>query len=377
MLSIKKVETKKDLKKFINFQYAIYKDSKHFVPPLKMDRYKLINSQKNPFFKENDADFFLCMDNNKVVGRIAAIENKRYNEIHNDNSGFFGFYESVNQDDVSHLLLSTVEEWSKNKGFDKIYGPLNPHFNDDSPGFLVQGFDDDPVMLLAYTHPYYLKQMESNGYFKAKDLESYWVKATEVQNLDKMERIIEKSKKRHNIHIRPIDMKNFDTEYLIIQDIFNKAWEKNWGQIPLTQADFEYIASDLKSLVHTDFVQIAFKDQTPIGMTVSFPDINELIKPLNGSLFNLKALKFFKYLITKKINVSRIRIFILGVLPEYDHTGATAALYLETTKASLKHNIIGGEMAWILEDNEKMIKAAKMLGGTLAKTYRIFEKNIN
>jgi hypothetical protein len=377
MLKIVKVENKKQLDDFINFQYEIYKDSEHFVPPLKMDRYKLINPEKNPFFKENDSAFYLCYEDNKIVGRVAAIENKRYNDYHDDNAGFFGFFESINNVEVAKLLIQTAKDWNIKKGRSKIYGPVNPHLNDDSPGFLVKGFDDDPVMLLAYTHEYYLNLMDQIGLKKAKDLHSFWVEAQGVKNIDKMERIIEKSKKRHNITIRPINMKNFETEYLIIQDIFNKAWEKNWGQIPLTNEDFEYIASDLKSLVHTDFLQLAFKDDIPIGMTVSFPDVNEMIKPMKGSLITLKALPFIKYILTKKVNVKRIRIFILGILPEYDHTGATAALYLQTTLAARKHGVIGGEMAWILEDNDKMIKAAEMLGGQLVKTYRIFEDKLN
>lgn len=377
MLRIVKVDNKKQLKEFINFQYEIYKNETHFVPPLKMDRYKLINPDKNPFFKHNRSDFFICYKDSTIVGRIAAIENVRYNEIHQEKSSFFGFFECINDNEVAELLINTAKDWGREKGYNHIYGPVNPHLNDDSPGFLVKGFEDDPVMLLAYTHKYYLDLAEHCGLKKAKDLHSYWVEAQAVKNIDKMNRVIEKSKKRHNISIRPVDMKNFEKEYLIIQDIFNKAWEKNWGQIPLTDEDFEYIASDLKSLVHTDFVQIAYKDDQAIGMTVSFPDVNEMIKDMKGSLFTFKAWKFIKYILTKKINVRRIRIFILGVLPEFDHTGATAALYLQTTLASQKHGVQGGEMAWILEDNDKMIKAAQMLGGEHVKTYRIYESEIN
>ena len=373
MVEVVKVENKKQKDAFINFQYNIYKDSPNFVPPLKMDRYKLLDDQKNPFFKENDSALFLAYKNGEIVGRIAAIENKRHNETHNDTAGFFGFYESINDVEVAKALVDTAISWNKEKGYTKVIGPVNPHLNDDSPGFLLKGHDDDNIMLLAYTQPYYITLMESIGLEKAKDLYSYWVNTDEIKGEAKLKSVFEKVKKRHNITIRPINMKNFDEEYLIVQDIFNKAWENNWGQTPLTEEDFKYIASDLKSLVNTDFVLLAFKGDTPIGMAAAFPDVNEIFKGMKGSLFSLGLFRFLKYLVTKSAGIKRLRIFILGVLPEYENTGATAGLYMELINNARKGGFIGGEMAWILEDNVKMNKAAESFGAELVKTYRLYE----
>lgn len=375
-MQIIEVKNAADKKRFIEFQYDLYKGDPHFVPPLRMDRKKLLDENKNPFFKTNRSALFLCVDNTTVLGRIAAIENKRHNEIHQENVGFFGFFECVDDNTVAKLLFEAASEWNKKLGFTSILGPVNPHLNDDSPGILIQGLDDDPVMLLAYSKPYYPKLLEENSFSKAKDLYSYWADVDKLNNEDKIRRVNEKTIKRHRLSFRPINMKKFEEEYLIIQDIFNQAWEKNWGQIPLTKEDFEYIASDLKPAVHSDFIILAFKDDTPIGMAVAFPDLNELIKGMNGSIFSFKAIRFFKYLLTKRITVKRLRIFILGILPDYDHTGATASLYLSLIDAARKHHMQGGEMAWVLEDNEKMNKAAKMLGGEVAKIYRIYQKSI-
>jgi GNAT superfamily N-acetyltransferase len=376
MIRIKEVNNKKDKDDFIKFQYPLYAEDKHFVPPLLMDRYKLLNQEKNPFFKNNDSQLFLAYKDNKIVGRIAAIENLKHNEIHKENYGFFGFFECINDQDVAKALIDTVIKWNKEKGFSEIVGPVNPHLNDDSPGVLIKGLDDDPVMLLAYSKDYYPNLLEGCGLSKAKDLYSYYVDSNKIENEEQIRRINEKSIKRHNLSIRKINMKNFEEDYLAIQNVFNKAWEKNWGQVPLSKEDFEYIASDLKPIIHTDFIQLAYKEDTLIGISVAFPDINELIKDMNGSLFSFKAIKFFKYLLFKKSKIKRLRIFILGVLPEYDRTGATSMLYLSLIDNTKKHNIIGGEMAWILEDNEKMNKAAKSLGGEHCKTYRIYSKKI-
>ncbi|MCB0280546.1 MAG: hypothetical protein KDD94_13645 [Calditrichaeota bacterium] len=376
MIEILPVETENDKLKFIKFQYQIYRDSEHFVPPLIMDRKKLLDKKKNPFYKDNAIQLYLAYRDGKIVGRIAAIENKKHNEIHNENSGFFGFYESINDVEVAKALIDKASEWCKNKGFSSIIGPVNPHLNDDSPGFLAKGFDDDPVMLLAYSQPYYLDLMDACGLAKIKDLYSYRLEVASIRNIDKMKRINERVKKRHNLNIRPINMKKFDEEYLIIQEIFNRAWEKNWGQVPLTKEDFEYIASDLKSLIHLDFVRIAFKDDTAIGMTVAFPDVNHLLKPMNGTFLSWGVFNFLKYVLTKKSSIRKVRVFILGVLPEYDHTGATSLLYTDLIESGYKHKIVDAELAWILEDNDKMNKAAEMLGGVNAKTYRLFSKRI-
>ena len=376
MVHIKEVSNKKDKENFIKFQYELYKDDKHFVPPLLMDRYKLLDQDKNPFFKNNDCQLFLAYKDNKIVGRIAAIENKKHNEIHEENTGFFGFFESIDDQEVSNKLLETVIQWNKEKKFSNIVGPVNPHINDDSPGVLVKGLDDDPVMLLAYSKAYYPQLLEAAGLNKVKDLYSYYVSAHGIENEEKLRRITDKTKKRHNLSIRTIDMKRFEEDYLAIQEIFNKAWEKNWGQIPLSKEDFEYIASDLKPMLHKDFIHLAYKEDTLIGIAVAFPDINEMIKGMNGKLLSFKSIPFFKYLLFKKPKVKRLRIFILGVLPEYDHTGATSMLYISIIDNARKYNIEGGEMAWILDDNEKMNKAAISLGGKQCKTYRLYQKSI-
>lgn len=376
MITIKKVEKKQDKKEFINFQYEVYKDSEHFCPPLKMDREKLLDTEKNPFYKNNEMQLFLAYQDGKIVGRVAAIENVEHNRIHNKNSGFFGFYESIDSQDVANELIKAATDWNKEKGYDELIGPVSPHLNDDSPGFLLVGHDDDNMMLLAYTHKYYLSLMENMGLKKVKDLYSYSIEIQDVQGEDKIRRIYDKAAVRNNITIRPINMKNFKEDYLIIQEIFNTAWEKNWGQVPLNDEDFEYIASDLKSLVHTDFMQIAFQGDKPIGMCAAFPDVNQLFKPMKGSLFSFGIFKFLKYMLTKKAGIDRLRVFILGVLPEFEGTGAAAGLYVSLLDASKKNKIKSAEMAWILEDNEKMNRAAVMLGANITKRYRLFNKSI-
>lgn len=362
--------------RFIKFPWQIYKGNKYWVPPLVFDVRNNLNTRKNPFYKHAEIELFLAeKDDGKLVGRIAAIKNDNHNKFHEDKAGFFGFFESVDDHDVSDLLLDTACEWCKNKGLDTVIGPVNPSTNDEC-ALLVDGYENVPVILATYNPPYYRDMIEGFGFEKGNDLYAYYLPATVINNekvMAKLERMAKLIKTKENIVTRKINMKDLDNEVKRIEMIYNDAWEKNWGFVPLTTEEFEFFKGNLKALVDPDIVFFAEVEGDPAGFSLALPDYNQIFKKLNGRLFPFGVFK----ILTGKKKIDVMRVWSMGVRYKYQKRGVDAVFYLETIKEGNRKGYKGADISWVLEDNTPMRQTAEKLGANIYKTYRIYKKSLN
>ncbi len=370
-VNIIKVQTKKEIKIFINLAYAIYKDNPYWVAPIEMDLKKRFNKNKNPFFNFGDMQLFIAFKNNKPVGRIAAIENRLHNKIHNENVGFFGFFECINDQTIANKLFDAAFEWLKNKGFDSVLGPTNPTSNDEY-GLLIDGFEDTPRIMMPYNPPYYLDLINGYGFEKAKDLNAFKIENRKLLAQKKLVRGAEIVRKRNGVNIRHLDIKNFKAELDEVKKVYNKAWSPNWGFVPLTDEEIEEIAKDLKMLLDPNLVLFMEKNKETIGFALVIPDYNKIFVDIKGKFFPFGIFKFF----ARRNKLEWARVLILGILPEYQKKGLDALFYYEITKRAEKRGILYGEASWILEDNLMMNKGIEMMDGNLYKKYRVFKKKL-
>lgn len=370
-ISVRPVRTRKDINQFIGFLWKIYEGNPHWVPPLWMDRRKLMDRRKNPFYAHADAEFYIAERNGEMVGRIAAIVNHNHNKEHGDRVGFFGFFESIDDQEVANRLFGTAREFLRARGMNAMRGPANPSVNDEY-GLLIEGFEHSPVVLMSYNPPYYATLIESYGLSKVKDLFSYLLSQKTVYS-EKLERVNAIVKERQGLTFRSLDMKRFKGDVQKIKDVYNRAWARNWGEIPMTDAEISALAADLKPVVVPDLVIFAEAKGKTVGFALSLPDINVALKGNKRGWLIPGLIRLF--LSKKKIDL--VRIIVLGVLPEYQPSGAAGALFYETAARARKLGYGYGEAGWILEDNEKMVKAAITMNGKPYKKYRIYEMPID
>lgn len=370
-LRIRKVESKSDLNTFIKCQWNFYKNDPHWVPPLLMERKTLLNKDKNPFFQNASADYFIAESNGEIVGRIAAIKNDVHLKYHNDDSGFFGFFECINDQNVANALFDTAKKWLKEKGLKRMLGPANPSSNDEW-GMLLEGFDDTPRMLMTYNPKYYLDLCENYGMTKAKDLYAYKLENHKVMSSEKLKRVQQLAKDRYRLKISQLDMKNFAKELEKVKYVYNKAWAPNWGFVPMSDAQIDAMAKDLKQLVEPSLVLFGEIDNQLIGFALVMLDYNQIFKEMNGRLLPFNFLKLY----TKKKEITWARIITLGIIPEHQKKGLDAVFYWEIVNRAHAVGIDLGEASWILEDNEMMNRGAFVMGGDLYKKYRIWQTEL-
>jgi len=373
-INVKPVVTKTEKIAFIKSQWLFYKNDPNFVPPIVIDRLKLLNTRKNPFYTHSEIQLFLAYKEGKIVGRIAAITNSNHNKTHLDNIGFFGFFECVDDISVAKELFKTAENWLKEKGKDAIRGPVNPSMNDEC-GLLIEGFDSPPVVLMTYNPPYYKELIEQAGYGKAKDLFAYHLVNEEYMS-EKMKRMQSLIRDRYKVTIREVNFKDkaqFQKDVQTLKDIYNSAWQPNWGFVKMTSEEFDFLAQDLKSIADPAYTIIAEVDGKPAGFALGLPDINQILKDnKKGSILGAVW-----RLLTRKNQIDLLRIIVLGVLPQYQRLGIDSVMYWEMGTRGLPKGIKYGEASWILEDNEMMNKGlTTVMLGKVYKKYRIFEKKI-
>ncbi len=367
-LVIKRVENRSDLLKFIRMVWNINQGDPNWVPPLLIDRLKVLDKEKNPFFKHSEAEYFLAMKDGEIVGRIAAITNQMHNDFHHDNTGFFGFLEGVNDPDVFKALLDTARDWLKERGKDKMIGPMNPSTNDEI-GFLIKGFDSPPFLMMTHNPPYYQDIMEGLKYEKAKDLLAYYIHKDTIMIGEKLRQVANLTKEKAGVKIRCINMQDFEAELDRVRKVYNDAWSKNWGFVPMTPEEFDFIAADFKRIIDPRVVFIAEVNDEPIGFSLALPDYNQVFAKIpNGKLFPTGWLKLLR--LRKKIN--RLRVITLGAIQKYQQAGIGGLFYLETFERGVENGYDSAEMSWVLEDNELMNRAARLMGGDPYKTYRIY-----
>jgi GNAT superfamily N-acetyltransferase len=369
-IRIEKVETRKDRRNFILFPWKVYKDEPNWVPPLVIDFKEKINKKKNPFFEHAEMELFLAHRGNEITGRIAAIVDENHNKFHEEKVVFFGLYESFNDSDTAMALLDTVAAWGKERGMEELRGPMNLSMNDEC-AFLLEGFDSPPVVMMPYNPKYYLDLMEKCGLIKAKDLYAFYM-TRDHEMMSNVNRIVEKVRKESPVTLRTVNLKNIEQEAGLIKYVYNNAWEKNWGFVPWTEKEMDYMAKKLKTVADPNLIILAEHEGRPIGFTFGFPNYNEVIKKMGGRLTPWGLLKFLYY--RKKIKGFRAIVF--GILKKYRLTGVSYLLYSELNKNAISKGYDWCETSWQLEDNKAINRFVASLGGKVYKKYRIFERKI-
>ncbi len=367
-IDIIEVKSQKELNKFISFPFKLYKNDPYYVSPLISDLKKQF-SEKNPFFLHSKVRYFIAKKEGNTVGRIVSIINHRHIEFHNENAGFFGFFESINDQKVANALLSTVSLELKENDMEIMRGPMNFSTNEEC-GFLFEGYDSPPMLMMPYNPQYYHTLMENYGMQKAKDLFAY-ILNTPDELPKKIHRVAEIASK-FGITVRQIDKKNFERDMRIFKEVYNSAWAKNWGFIPITDEELVFLGNNLKPVVVPDMTIIAEKDTEPVGFLGLLPDYNFVLKHMKGKLNPLTIIKALYY--SKKIK--DLRMLLLGTKPDYRNKGVDALLFREAFKGVKRGGYKRVDFSWILEDNIPVQRLVEMIGGRLYKKYRIYEKKI-
>ncbi len=373
MARIELVEGRRLFNLFVGFPYKLYADEPNYVPELRIAQRGILNRKKNPFFQHSEAAYFLAFDESgNVAGRIAAIVNEKYKEHWNENMGFFGFFECVDDQNTANALIDEAMAWLKNRGVDGVYGPMNPSTNDQC-GTLTDGFDRPSYVMMVHNKPYYDALFLTYGFSKKMDLFCYRLITDEVpERMLQLAEKIEGRLKKRGIVIRKVDFKNIKAETIKLRHIYNKAWEKNWGFIPMTEMEFESLVKDLKMITTPDLVYIVEDKGEPVAFVASLPNINEvIIKIRNGRLFPFNFLKLVGF----KKKVKSVRVLTLGLLEEYRKTGIDACLYAKSFQGAKKMGYVEAEASWILENNLMMNRALVNVNGRVYKTYRIYSYN--
>jgi ASC-1-like (ASCH) protein len=373
MKQILPVTSKKDMERFIDFPHELYKDDQNYVPEIFIGQRDLLTPGKHPFYEHSSIQLFLARDGDKITGRIAAIHNKNHNLFTGDKDGFFGFFDCIDDQETANLLFKSAIAWVKEQGLTKLLGPANPTTNDVC-GILVDGFDRPPVAMMPYNAPYYDQLLSKAGFHKKTDLLAYELNVVEANDRSvKLIDTLENRLKRSGITIRKVNVKNFKEEVPKIREVYNKAWDKNLGFVPMTDNEFDYLAKDLKMILDPNYCLVAEKDGQVVGFVVAIPDINQILITMKKG--RLLPTGIFKLLFKKK-NITRLRVLTLGVLEGYRKMGIEACLYGHIIKNTYGTKITGGECSWMLEDNYLMNHAIEQINAKLYKRYRLFEKDL-
>ncbi len=376
-IQIEQVQTRQDVEDFIRFPFKLYRGDPNWVPLLLSERRKFLDPKRNPFFDHADVALWLARRNDQVVGTISSHIDHLHNKIHDENIGMFGLFEAVNDYAVAEALLSTASDWVRERGMAALRGPLSFSQNDEC-GLLIDGFDGPPMVMMPYNPRHYREFFERFGLSKTMDLHAYIGDLAQFEGDPnklpaKLVRVTEKARRRAGVTMRPANMKVYDEEILEAKAVYNRAWEKNWGFVPMTDAEFDKLAADLKQVLDPNLAIIAEIDGEPVGVSVAIPDINQVFKRLNGRLFPFGWIKALWY--ARKITGARL--MIMGVVEEHRGRGIESLLMFETLKAAVENGYQSIEMSWILESNDMMNRivanVGQPYGAHVYRTYRIYQ----
>lgn len=371
LITIKEVTNSKDFELFLDVAWIINSKDPNWVPPLRLEQKDLF-SPKNPFFKRAKTKKWLAFKDNVLVGRITGTINDAHNEFHDEKCAFWGFFECINDSEVAKALFKEVEDFGRAEKMKVLRGPMNLSTNQEC-GLLIQGFDDPPQVMMTYNPPYYQTLIENLGHTKAMDLFA-WNMPTTSQMPERIRLIGEKKEKSKGITYRSVDMKNWKKEVDLMFSIYNDAWEKNWGFIPMSREEWDHMCNGLKLIVDPDLIIVVQVEGQAAGFLVALPDLHQALKQIpNGKLFPFGFLK----MLGRKKYINRMRIITMGVKKAYHNAGLAALLYNQITKIVHEKKLNDFkevEMSWILETNKEMNRPLEMMGANIYKTYRIFDK---
>ena len=369
---VRRVDSRRERKAFIDFPYGLYDADGPWIAPLRQDVTHTLDPKKNAFFAHGSITCFLAYDaQEQVVGRIAAIVNGMHLQKYSDGVGFFGFFECVDDAAVVTALLDAAADWLRTQGLTTMRGPTNPSLNDTS-GLLVDGFDREPSILMPYNPPHYVDFLADWGMEQVMTMWAYYVHKKYVQ-LDKLRRGAQLIHRRNpNLKIRQLDMDRFKEDAQTILHIYNDAWSKNWGHVPMTTAEFDQLASNLKQIIDPRIVFILEDSGQPVAFSIAIPNLNQALRHVpDGRLFPFGLPKLLAY---GKLGIYECRMPLMGVLQSHQGRGYDALVILETIEQGPRHGYDACEMSWVLDSNHKLKNAVTSLGGVVDKQYGMFEK---
>ncbi len=366
-VEVRPVGSKEGREAFIRLPWALYRGDPNWVPPLVRDMRRMLDPDVHPFHRHSEVRLHLAFRGERPVGRIAAIRNRNHEAFHQEPVGFFGFYETPDDPEVADALLDAAAAWLRDRGLRTMRGPASFSTN-ETAGLLIEGFDGPPAVMMPYNPPFYEDLVVAHGLRPVKTLLAYY-----IDNQRPPEYLVRAAgivRRRTDVTTRPLEMKRFDEELATVRRIYNSAWERNWGFVPMTDAEFEFLAKELKPVVDPNLTRIA---ETPEGRSVGFalalPDVNQVLRKLNGRLFPFGILKALWY----GRRIRRMRVITLGLLEEYRGKGVDALLYLDMIEKGASRGIEFAELSWVLEDNEAMRKPLERLGGEVYRRYRLYD----
>jgi hypothetical protein len=373
-ITIRPVASRSDRKAFVDLAWEVYKDDPCWVPPLKDEVHGLINPKKNPWFGHGKAEFWIAERGAKVVGRISAQVDDLVQLHMAPGTGQWGMFEALDAE-AGGALIATAEAWLRDQGMRSALGPISISIWDE-PGLLIEGFDEPPMVMMGHHRPAYRGWIEAAGYQKAKDLYTFELDIR-IDMIPVIDRLITSGEANPRIRIRDVDKSKFDQEAAIILDILNDAWSDNWGFVPLTDAEIAYAGKKLKPIIVEDLVKIAEVDGEPMAFMITIPDMNEMIRDLDGKLLPFGWAKLLWRL--HKVAARRVRVPLMGVRKSLQNgrmASQLAFMLIEFTRRVCinKYGINIGEFGWVLEDNQGMMSIAQLPGADINHTYRIYEK---
>ena len=373
-IEISEVNSRLERNAFIKFPWQIYANDPAWVPPLIIERKTFLERERHPFYRHGDAALFLARKNGKIAGRIMASDDSNYNSLHQSNVGCFGLFESIDDHHVATALFKAAAGWLRRKGRTEMMGPIDYSTNYVC-GLLIDGFQFPPTMLTAHNPPYYKRLIESCGFIKAKDWYAWWF-ADPAKAVAHLQRLAARFKARCPAVIRPVNLKNIRDESRRLRDIYNQAWGKNWGFVPFTEAEIEFMTKELKPLIIPEFALIAEVGDEPVGFILGVPDINVALRHINGRLTTFGLPIGLVKLLYYKSRTRTARLIALGVIEKYRRSGIAEMLVLQIIEDGMIKRGFTGELSLTLEDNFMINRFLEAIGAQRYKTYRIFDRTL-
>lgn len=371
---ITRVQSKSDLKAFISLPWQIYRGDTNWVPPLRGNLKNRLNLSKHPFIDSADAALFIARCDGRTVGSIAAINNHNHIDFHKEAVGFFGFFECVHDHKVAEALFSHAADWLRTHNLEIMRGPTSYSTNEEC-GLLIDGFDRPPVIMMPYNPLYYVDLVEGFGFKKTMDLLAYEI-TDEVPLPDRLKKTVKLIEKRKKVTTRRLNVKQIDQEIKCVKEIYNSAWERNWGFVPMTDKEIDHLAAELKPIVDPDIVRFAEIEGETVAFVLSLPDFYQALKYTNGRLFPFGLLKLLWHsgkIWPARNKIDKIRVLTLGIKKEFRRQGIDALLYYYSYVEGKKKGYRRAELSWILEDNTLMNRALENMGAKVYKRYRIYD----
>lgn len=385
-LSVEPVRGRRDLKAFVKLPFGLHGSGTPWVPPLISERMRFLDRGKNPFFEHAEAEFFLARRDGRPVGRVTAHIDRRWDEYQGGNDGWFGFFEADEDPETTRALIDAAAGWLRERGRTRMLGPADFTTNDEC-GLLVDGYERPPMILQPWHPPRYREQLEAQGLEKAMDLLMWELWLGSLKQGDEFHGFIEEAARKceseHGVRVRRMRKRDLEAEISRFMDVYNAAWGSNWGFVPVTEAEVAFQARDLMPVLSEDWAMIAEREGEVVGAALTLPDVNQVLARMNGRLLPFGWVKFARGMrkprgvsAVRGGEIDSVRVFALGVKPEFQHMGIAALLYVRHRETAEYMPQKGGEMGWILETNEAMNRAMEGMGGEIVKRYRIYQRSL-